>query len=83
MGGGGGGKGGDTKMLHQSCLVSYELKLFLFSCPRYITTCYFIFVYLFIYLLICLFNLFAQSIFHLIAQLMRNHTGKTNCVLLN
>lgn len=81
MGRGGGGL--NTKTLHQSCLVSYELNLFFVFFPRYITTCNFIFVYLFIYLLICSFNLFAQSIFHLVAQLMRNHTGKTNCVLLN
>lgn len=36
-------------------------------------------MYLFIYLLICLFNLFAESIFHFVAQLMRNNTEKTNC----
>ena len=64
------GRGGDTKTLQR-------VTCYAFLAPDILQpVILFLFIYLFIYLLICLFNLFAQCIFHLVAQLMRNQTGK-------
>ena len=80
----GGGGGGIPKRFTKAALFPMNESFFCFLSPDILQpVILFLFIYLFIYLLICLFNLFAQSIFHLVTQLMRNLTGKTNCVLLN